>query len=703
MMRVLWLLFLFTKLFGGELFIDPPMIWPSCSLPCFPAPVDPITFTISSPTYEGSVFSTDQGGVIQSNRFRIQARCIRYTRKLTEENPVHTIECEKDILFDYCGQIIIAERLFFDLNTSTGYAISAQTSYFPWRIGAKTLIFQSDGTIRLLNGFVTTSEGGQKTLSLDARQLKISDRVLKTSGVNLSFFGKSLFFLPNLQVDLTKIKRPIFQFEVGWGGYLGPHVGIRYHMLSFHDLKAALRLDGYLHHGVGVGIDTSYQSSFIPLDFYTLAFWAHDLAIDNPIKRDRYRFRGNLLAESPSGKTLISSAFDKTSDAKVAADFRHNDFKRVPAQRTFFQLHHEEPLFLTNFLVDIRVNSFQSVSQRLPSLDIEMHPLQVGQTPFIFENFFSLSNINFVSSHDLVNPSTFHSGRLELRPYLYLPLHLREFLITPDIGLIAIGYTNSPHHNQQALFLARMGAEFSCSFYNKGCFGKHIIRPTLRYTHLTPPTSSLNNHFIFTIQDGYARFDQLRFGLENLFYFPFSISPMKINLWANAFFHPLNKTASLPKGYLDIELPIACLTFTMQSGIYFPKNTLDFFNALCRWSLSENDALSLEFRYRGAYAWRKADFFNFLLDTTRPLEELLASPLSDPRTTWLLSLFHRFNPDLNCTLFLRQGSHKKQKNSSYFEYELDVEYAILDHFYLKGQYEKRVADHRFDFSLKLIY
>lgn len=704
-MKYLWLLFFSTSLFAGELFIDPPCIWPTCCSPCLP-PIgeDPITFTINSPSYEGGIFSTTEGGVIQCKRFRIQARSIRYTRKLTEENPIHTIECEKDILLDYCGHIFIAEHLFFDFNSCTGFAACAQTAYTPWRIGAETLIFQNDGSIQLLNGFITTSEGGRKTLSLEANQLEItSERVLKTSKVRLSLFNKSFFFLPNIQIDLTKIRRPIFQFEVGWGGYLGPHLGIRYHMFSYQDFKAALRLDGYLHHGAGIGLDTSYQSSYAPLEFYTLAFWAHDLAIDNPCKRDRYRFRGNFFTQSFDCKTRIFSGFDKSSDAKVAADFRHQDFKRIPAQRTFFLLNHTEPLFLTNFFVDVRINSFQSVSQRLPSLDIQMHPIQLGKTPIIFENYFSVSNIHFVSSHDLINPTTFHSGRVECKPSLYLPLHIHELLVTPEIGVVAIGYSNSPSSNAQFLFLARGGVDLSCSFYSKQVFGKHIIRPSIKYTAFTPPASSLNSHYIFTIQDGYARFDQLRFGVENLFYHPFDQSPLKIDLWANAFFHPLNKTPTLPKGYLDIIFPISCCTLSLQHGLYFPKGTLDFLNILCRWTLSENDAVTIELRHRGPYAWRKADFFNFLLDTARPLQELLESPLSDPRQTWLLSLFHRFNPDLNCSLQLRQGNHKKQPHSSFFEYEIDLEYALLDHFYLKGKYEKRVPDNRFDLSLKLIY
>jgi len=702
MKRFLFLLSIFhCLLLADNLTDDLPQIWDTNCHPCLPpCPLvvdeeEAIVVDLQDPVYEGGILSTDQGGVLTTKNLRIQARHITYNQQ--------TVACHGDLLIDLCGQLFIGDSLSFDFTTQSGVILCAKTAYFPWQVRGERILIYGDGHFVVENGLLTTSEGDRSEVALVAKRMRINpSRVLTCSSVKAKLCNKTVFALPAFTFDLTTLRPPPIQMGVGWGGYLGTYLSLRYHLLRLANFNGYLRLDGFLDHGMGVGAETDYNPSAAPASFYTRNYWVHDIAIDDPRKRDRYRFQGSYYNAFFQNQTTLSAVYDVVSDAQMAADYQRDSFELNPAHKSELFLHHKRTNYLANLTFDVRVNSFQTVNQKLPEFEFNLHPVTLPYTNIIFENSFKISHLNYVTSSQLINQTTFSATRFETNPRLYMPVHMGPLTITPDVQFIGIGYSDSPQNQTSNQILFDLSCDAQTSLFCRYSWGKHLVRPYARYTHLTSPSTSLNEHFIFSLEDGYQRLDLLRFGLYNLLTTRFCYRPLSVDIWSNAFFNPISDITVIPKSYFQLQwLLFPTLSLHLDTAMNYQRDCqLDYLKTGARITLSENSALNVSFNKHSRYDWRKADFYNFILDAVRDEQELLDSQLSDRRHTFLLDFFWRINPDWDIKLALRQGSNYSDKNS-FFEYEIASSAMVLPHWRLHFNYQKREVDNRFKFSLKL--
>jgi hypothetical protein len=111
--------------------------------------------------------------------------------------------------------------------------------------------------------------------------------------------------------------------------------------------------------------------------------------------------------------------------------------------------------------------------------------------------------------------------------------------------------------------------------------------------------------------------------------------------------------------------------------------------------------MSLEFRYRSKYYWRKADHNSLFFDAKRKEKESLLSPLSDRRNTVLTNIFFRINPYWTCHIQSHHGWHRA-KEKGYNEYKIDVSRIISTSWKLYISYQHTQTDDRFNLSLSLM-
>lgn len=130
------------------------------------------------------------------------------------------------------------------------------------------------------------------------------------------------------------------------------------------------------------------------------------------------------------------------------------------------------------------------------------------------------------------------------------------------------------------------------------------------------------------------------------------------------------------------------------------KSRWDHLNVIWEWILNDNLGLTLEFLHRSKYGFIKCAKDNYTLDVSRSLDTLLASPLSDRRNLITGKLFVRPHPHWNYNLNLRYGWHRPD-SPSYLEYQMILGHKIFEHWQLFSVYEKREADKRCFFYLKL--
>lgn len=710
-----WMLtsMMFFALHADELTIDPPRIWDTDCLPCIPEAEcflpcfeeDCVCVDLMNPLYSNGVLTTEEGGILAGGGLRIQAQNISYTRLDDAECPIHNVYCSGNLLVDYKDRVLTGESFYYDFITGTGKVILGKTAFPPWYIEGEEILLCEDGNLMVINGSITTTEGCNKDVVLMASKMILS-RTQNLSADNIYFriYNIPVFWFPKFHMDLKNTGQSPFGFNFGWGGFLGSHIGVRYQFLNWHEFQAFARLDGYFNRGLGGGLETVYNPLCAPTEWYTRNYYAHDLSIDDPKKRDRYRFQGTFFDMFFSDTTTVNAIYDVVSDGQMAADYQEKDFDLNPAQKTEIDLRTQKELWIARLFSKARVNSFQSVNQELPSFTFSTHPIDLFNTGIITENYFKGSYLNYVYSDNVVPASDFHSGRLEVRPKIYRPIHLGPLILTPEIAGVGIAYSNSPDGHSAGLASGDFTLKGETALSQAFARWKHVIEPYAHYKYLTAPRVSNDDHYIFTIQDAYTRLNLLRFGMRHSFYvktWDYIRRPLWIDLWANAFFDTPTIPQTIPKGYVNMEFkPTERLFLGLDSGWNFQEHQLDFYNSRIEWTWNENVALALEYRHRSRYDWRKADFYNFTLEATRTEEELLASPLSDRRDTFLARVFCRLSPNWNAKFQLRHG-WKRENQPNYTEYQIEVGTVLFEHWRFNFSFEKREFDHRFSMSLKL--
>lgn len=620
---------------------------------------------LKNPVFKNGILYTNQGGVIKNDDIRIQARTIQYFHRMEEGKMKQKIEAEGDLMIQYKGRVFVGSEFEFDFGKKTGMLYDGKTFTSMWYIGGDQIQLNADGSYKASNAFITTCENKDSSWDLRASSVNvIKDQLLQAKKVRFRLFKLPALWLPSLRLNLKKFKEPVFRYYVNW--HKGPKAGIRYQLYSWQEFALYGRLEYRWAVGWGGAIETEYDSEDKLATFVTRSYLGTDRLFNAPDVKRRYRLQGAFLKESQSGNTHMSLTWDKYSDVRMPGDFKTEDFEVNTAMKTIFYIHHLEKDIITSLKVRPRVNPFESIKQDLPTLYATMRPMEIKNTGIISTNYIRASYLNFEYSDQLaVALRDFHSPRVEMYEKLYRPMHLGPLTVTPHFGATAIFYGTSPSHNSPCLAFLMYGAKAKLHGQKQFALYKHVIEPYLAYKALTRPTISPDDHYIFSIQDGYQKLQQIEIGAHNLFFSerrPCKEASMTADLYANAFFSDPVIPQMIPRLYLFLGWKLPSVHLSLHNCYNFRNAVLDFSKTHLKWTINENVAFTLEGRYRSKYDWRKSDPDNFILDVSRRQSELLESPLSDRRITILSNLFIRLTPFWEMQFESHHGFYRLYRN-----------------------------------------
>ena len=633
-----------------------------CFLPLFS---EELKVDLRNPTYKNGVLYTSQGGVIQNEDIRIQAKTIQYFHRMEDGQMVQKIEADGDLLIQYKGRVFVGSELEFNFKEMSGTVYEGKTFSSMWYVGGDSIQLNPDGSYKVANAFVTTCESKDSSWEFRAKRINVvREQFFEAKKVRFRFFKLPALWLPSFKINLKKFKTPLFRYYVNWNK--GPKVGFRYQLYSWHDLALYGRLEYRWSKGWGGAFETEYLPPDHLTTFVTRSYLGKDRLFNAEDVEKRYRLQGAFHSQSRSGKTHTTLTWDKYSDVRMPGDFKSEDFEVNTAMRTMFYVHHRENDIITSFKVRPRANTFESIKQDLPTLYVMTRPIEIKNTGVISTNFIKASYLDFDYSDQLVTTlQDFQSPRVEIFERLDRPIHLGPLTMTPHLGGRAIFYGTTPSHDSKCLGLLDYGVK--ANFHGQRQFTryKHVIEPYIRYNALTRPTVGPDEHYIFSIQDGYQKIQQIEIGMRNLLFSdrrPCKEASFTADLYANAFFSDPVIPQIVPRAYLWLGWRLPSVHITLHNCYNFRHNLLDFSNARLRWTVNENIAMSLEARYRSKYDWRKGDHDNFILDVSRPESELLESPLSDRRVTLLSNVFFRINPFWEMRFESNHGFYRLYKN-----------------------------------------
>jgi hypothetical protein len=656
-----------------------------------------IVVDLREPTLQDGVFQTQEGGVISAEGIRIQACRITFTRK----DDVSYVIAEGDLMLEYGDYTFVGRRLEYDFITGEGVVYDGRSALGPWYAGGETIHLCPDQSYRLENAFVTTCENVDCDWQLRAREVRLRPGGwLMADYVNVLFLRMPIFYIPNFRTNFRYLLDAPIRYRAQVAGVQGSRVGMRYRFLDIGDLRAFLRAEYILGRGPAAGIDTEYCPDDGP-SFFTQSYAAHDRSINDPNERWRYRLGGTYDDCLWDGHLSINGSYDFLSDREMAQDFRPMDFRLHTARLSHLTLRHESDWTITNLRARGRLRTFQEASQELPCLKLFVRPFCLGPTGIVSSNRLEAAYLEQVFARSPTPTRGFHSARLATHNELYRPVNLGPLTFLPEASYTGIFYSDTrktPEPDPSRLLsTGHLGIEAKLLFTRCTDCLRHRVEPYARYDYFTTPSVEIPGHFIFSIDDGYVRLTRSRFGIRSQLYqkgipcLPEQL--ISFDLYTYAFLNPANKIEStFPRIYLDGTFKaLSWLNFGLRSAWNQAHNRIDHFNPWMTGTLSEDLAFRIEYRARGRYAWRKANYDNFVLDTFTAEPTLLATPLSDKRQTLLSHLFLRLTPTLGTEWEGRIGWGRSTQ-PAYFEGRVTIHATLLGRWHLSTYYDWSEAD-----------
>ncbi|HSX13571.1 MAG TPA: hypothetical protein VLE96_04035 [Chlamydiales bacterium] len=669
---------------------------------------DEVIVDLRNPTYCHGVLYTNEGGVIQGNDIRIQARHIQYTQK----EDLKKIEAEGDLLIQFKEKIYVGNRLEYDFVSRTGTIFQGKTSAAMLFVSGDEIQLLPDGSYKIKDVTLTTCENKESTWDFYANQVNvIREEFFEAKQLRARSFKTPFFWFPSFKLSLKKFRESIvrsetpYKWNIDWDKGQGPRVAFRYKLFSKQDFAAYGRLEYRWSTGWGGSFETEYFPEHQRTTFVTRSFAGTNRLQTAPDRMFRYRLQGAYRSTSEDKKTTAALVWDKYNDVRMPTIFRPDDFEVSTAKKTILYIRHQDDPYITSLRVRPRANSFESIKQDLPSIYGHLHPHAIGNTGIY--NFLSMkaAYVDFAYSDDLVvSLKDYRSGRLEIREKMQRSFPMGPLTFTPYIGTQGILYTNSPSGKVKGLGVLQYGFDLVARGEKTFSRYKHVIEPYLWYTVLTRPTVDPDDHYIFTIADGVDKINQIQTGFRTLLFSKRRLckeASFSADLYINAFFKDKVIPQLVPRGYLLLNWRLPSLNFSFHNAWNFRHHLLDVSKARLQWTLSENVAMSLETRYRSKYDWRKADHESFILDVTRSETQLLLSPLTDRRITVLGNIFVRLNPLWETRIWLVNGFYRENE-TPYTEVKIDLSTWITSALKIRLSYSHIRNDDRVSFDFELV-
>lgn len=658
-----------------------------------------ITIDLREPVYAAGILVTERGGVITAPEMRIQAQSLCYTYRPHEIPSVWSLVASDDLLVEFGCYRFTGKTLVYDFQTKEGVLIEGRSMIEPWHFGGKQLELRSDGTILLYEGYMTTSERDPPIWGIRAACMEMGpDRHIKAQQVFFQAARHTLFWLPSLRMHVDSILDHPIRYRFRWGGRQGPRIGLTYEVFAWKEWKTFFRFDYRLTRGPGGGVETRYRSLDRMTECETVSYLAKDSPIIHRNEKNRYRFEGRFRKIMHEGKTELSGSYDKISDREMPANYRDHDFDFDLSEPTELCLIRKEEWGILQGYARVRLNQFQTIKEELPTLSFHVKPIIFSQIKMIWENQGSCSFLNFKYSKSLTHAHSYHSPRIEYAPALYFPLKCKWLTLTPRLEGHTIFYGNSPTRVGHLLLIGRGSVSMRSHLYRRYRNHKHVMIPYLNYEYDSAPTASPSQHFIFDIADGWTFLHRLSFGCSNIFYSKKENGeinrPFSLDLYADAFFNMHTIKRSIPRIYGLLHwFPLPIMYHTIDMGWNLERADWDHLAFRSEWTISEACALSLEYRFRDPFCWRKLDRNNFFVDAFHSEERLRHSLLSDQRKTLLLRFFYTFYPNWSLKVSTRQGWHRLHE-PRYLEYEVELLTAIQTAWHLRFSFQHQEDENR---------
>ena len=434
------------------------------------------------------------------------------------------------------NQVFRGEMVHYNLENKKGRFLQGTISSPPWHEHGRSVEHIAEGVYEVTPGYITSCELEPPHFKFYGRRaIVFADEKLARMR-NVAFIVEQVPFLYLPWMTVADRQSPFFIIpgkKKPWGPFA--LMGYRYELPIPGNHKGTVRLDWRRFFVWGMGLDHQFESQQLGKGLLKVYFnEEQDLNVQNPkanlpkgAAQNRYRVLWRHRWQ-PLPDTSVITDIQKYSDVNFRKDllFRE-EFVNEDAPESFISVVKNAPEFTLAGLVRKRVNRFQTLTDALPEVTLDVRPERIADTRLFSETHFDAANLQTKRAHsdndtDVVRVDWFQQLNYALD--LFRPVE-----VTPRAGVRQTFYTKdiqgSDRQGRRNLFSGQFsaGADASLKLFRifpvtTNAMGlnlnllRHVLTPTVGYSYIHQPTVP-NELLNFAAASGST--NQLSFGLEN--------------------------------------------------------------------------------------------------------------------------------------------------------------------------------------------
>ena len=316
------------------------------------------------------------------------------------------ISAEGDVKLMQGNNYLNGEHIVYNVETKSGTVVKPDVFIEPTYYGAGEKAEKLDENhYYIKQGYVTTCNLEKPHYRVQAKQLNVylNDKV--TANNILVFVGDvPIFYFPYLSIPLNDHRPPVTVqpgHNSDWGYYL--LTSWKYYLNE--KVKGRINIDYRELRDFAYGISTNYDTDnygagvfrFNYFDERQKHIWSTrpEQVGDTPKGQEIDRYRAQLRHKWQMDPATVGiMEFNKMSDANVIRDYYIRDFQKDMVNGNYASVIRTDQYYTTSFLVQKRINNFESMVEYLPQVQFQTRSLKIGQTDFYYDGKAAAANIN---------------------------------------------------------------------------------------------------------------------------------------------------------------------------------------------------------------------------------------------------------------------------------------------------------------------
>ncbi len=434
------------------------------------------------------------------------------------------------------GAYLTGEKMNYNFETKKGTIIKGYVNSKPFYGKAEEVDkVENRDQYKLDEGYVTTCDLEKPHYRVRAKQIIVypGDKVIARHIV-MYVGGVPVLYWPYYVQPLTDRKSHITIIpgtRKDWGYYA--LTSYRYYLGDKN--RGDLLLDYRTKKGVAEGVNHYYHTTEIGDGAVKLYFTRENAFVYQPGGSEIDRWRWQVRHRWDMGRdtdTVATLEFNKMSDRDVVKDYFYNEYEELGATPdNYLSFVTQKDTYTSQFLIRKRVDDFMDVVERLPEFKIDIPDNNfIKGTRFYYKSSSSADYLNhaFDDTTSAGTQKQLGSGRVDTFQQLsYAAKFFRSLNVTPYAGVEETYYSRLAGGNtNEVRNIFSGGLNNSIKFYKiydvESNFLdldihklRHIITPTVNYSHVHKPTIDPSKLYQFDAIDAIDKSNSLSFGLEN--------------------------------------------------------------------------------------------------------------------------------------------------------------------------------------------